>query len=100
MAEINSPYKRGFTSPAPIYYEHGKFIGERSVIYLLKYWKPLAVAALLLATFIFGYTQGRESVITKQLRDDLNGAKHANEIRQDINRLPDGDAAKRLRSDW
>lgn len=69
-------------------------------LYLLKYWKPIAFVALILAAFIYGYTQGRQSVINKQLRDDLNGAKHANEIRQTINRLPDGDASRRLRADW
>lgn len=69
-------------------------------VYLLKHWRLILALVTILGAFTYGFIIGRESVINKQLRDDLNGAKNANEIRQTISRLPDGDAAKRLRKHW
>lgn len=65
--------------------------------------KLAIVGAILLAfgaVYLYGYYQGRQSVKQAAAIETIGVVKDVQKVREGVARLPDGDAGKRLQSEW
>lgn len=67
---------------------------------LARFWKPLAIALILMAVAASSYRLAKNECKAEQLETIMEAHNVANDVKNAVARLPDGDAAKLLKQHW
>jgi len=70
------------------------------MLLLIQYWKPIAIALLVTTLLTTAYLKGKAACEAKIIQEKVVVYEKAQSVKNSVNKLPDGDALKRLRNDW
>ena len=70
------------------------------MLIILQYWKQIAIALSVIALLSIVYLKGKGACEAQIIQEKVIVYEKAQGVKTRVSRLPDGDALKRLRTNW